>query len=151
MTSAKLHIAIPPFDALVTNEFSPRRGVSYKFPKRLRLLRTSDFDRVFAARASAGDAWITLHAAANEADHPRLGLVVSRRVGNAVCRNRWKRLLRETFRLTQHELPALDLVCIARAATPPPLAELQTSLRQLASRLEQKISNQTNRPSKKTS
>jgi ribonuclease P protein component len=45
----------------------------------------------------------------------RLGVTVSKRVGNAVVRNRVKRFLREVFRLRQgHIAPALDLVVIAK-------------------------------------
>jgi ribonuclease P protein component len=45
----------------------------------------------------------------------RLGVVTSKKVGNAVARSRARRLLRETFRLHQHELKgALDLVLVAR-------------------------------------
>ena len=47
---------------------------------------------------------------------PRLGLAIAARiVGNAVRRNRIKRLIRESFRQHQHELPAVDLVVNARA------------------------------------
>jgi ribonuclease P protein component len=45
---------------------------------------------------------------------PRLGLVVTRRLGNAVQRNRVKRLLREFFRRHQTHLPAIDLVIMAK-------------------------------------
>jgi ribonuclease P protein component len=45
----------------------------------------------------------------------RLGVITSSRVGGAVVRNRARRLLREVFRLHQHQLPAgLDLVLVAR-------------------------------------
>jgi ribonuclease P protein component len=106
------------------------------FPKRVRLLRASDFERVFARRLSAGNAWFTVYGAANEFGHPRLGLVVSRRIGSAAARNRWKRLLREAFRLTQDRLPALDMLCVVRSQTPPTLAELMESLPTLVERID---------------
>ena len=47
---------------------------------------------------------------------PRLGIVVTKKVGNAVVRNRVKRTARETFRKLPHFVPAgIDLVVIARA------------------------------------
>jgi ribonuclease P protein component len=46
--------------------------------------------------------------------HSRLGLVVTRRLGKAVQRNRVKRLLREFFRRHQNGLPAFDLVIMAK-------------------------------------
>jgi ribonuclease P protein component len=107
----------------------------FHFPKRLRLLRASEFERVFAARNSAANAWLTLYGAASDVGHPRLGITVSRRIGNAVARNRWKRLIRESFRRIQHDLPALDLVCIARAPEPPTLAAMLDLLPELAARL----------------
>jgi ribonuclease P protein component len=109
-----------------------------QFPKRVRILRASDFERVFAARSSAADTSFVLHAAVNEEGYARLGLVVSRRVGKAVARNQWKRRLREAFRLSQNELPAMDFVCIPRAGSPPTLAVLQKSFAQLASRIERR-------------
>jgi ribonuclease P protein component len=115
--------------------------VTNRFPKQLRLLRPSEFERVFAARRSAGSPAFLLYGAANELGHPRLGLVVSRRVGGAIQRNRWKRLLREAFRHVQTELPALDLVCVARAQLPPSLASLRTMLPVLAKRIERQIGN----------
>jgi len=45
---------------------------------------------------------------------PRLGLTVSRKVGNAVVRNRVKRSIREWFRIVKGDLQARDLVVIAR-------------------------------------
>ena len=52
---------------------------------------------------------------------PRLGTTVSRKVGNAVVRNRVKRAIREWFRQHRSQLPqSTDMVVIAR----PPAAEL---------------------------
>jgi ribonuclease P protein component len=114
----------------------PTPMANQRFTKRLRLLRAGEFERVFAARASAADAWIVLHGVANQLGHARLGLAASRRVGSATVRNRWKRLLREAFRLTQHELPPMDFICIPRAEAPPQLRELLASLPALAERIQ---------------
>jgi ribonuclease P protein component len=110
----------------------------FRFSKRMRLLRASDFERVFAARSSVSNAWLVLYGAVNDVGHPRLGLTVSRRVGGAVERNRWKRLVREAFRLKQHDLPSLDFVCVARAPAPPSLQNLLESLPELALRIERR-------------
>ena len=108
------------------------------FPKTLRLLRPTEFERVFAARNSASNAWLVLYGAANELGHPRLGLTVTRKVGGAVQRNRWKRLIREAFRSSQQSLPALDFICLPRAPAPPALDQLQSSILELAGRLNRK-------------
>lgn len=119
----------------------------YTFGKAFRLRKSSEFDAVFAGRRSAGDGVLVVYAARSPMPHPRLGLVVSRKVGGAVRRNRWKRLLREAFRLAQHELPPLDLVCIPRLRGEPTHEQVARSLRQLAARLEEKIARREGEPS----
>lgn len=121
-----------------------------RFSKELRLLRAAEFERVFAARNSAANAGFALYGTANDVGHPRIGITVSRRVGNAVERNRWKRRIRESFRLSQAQLPALDFVCIARAPAPPSLESLMKSFEELARRIERRIHN-ANRNSERRS
>jgi ribonuclease P protein component len=84
-------------------------------PAQLRLRRKSDFDAAYARGRRLGDGFFTVIATANELGAPRLGLAVAvRAAGGAVARNRLRRIIRESFRLNQHALPALDLVVSAR-------------------------------------
>jgi ribonuclease P protein component len=110
-----------------------------RFPKRMRLLVASDFDRVFAARASASDSGLVLYGIENELGHPRLGLAVSRKYGSAVARNRWKRAIREAFRGIQRELPALDLICLPRGKVAPEDARVRISLNELSQQIANRL------------
>jgi ribonuclease P protein component len=63
------------------------------------------------------DAFFSLSVMANHEIGPRLGLAIATRTfGSAVARNRIKRLARESFRLTQHALPSVDVMVSARDA-----------------------------------
>lgn len=57
----------------------------------------------------------------------RLGMAVSRRVGSAVDRNRWKRLVRAYVRLQSIQLGSVDLVVIPRKGPPGGLGEFAKS------------------------
>jgi ribonuclease P protein component len=60
---------------------------------------------------------LVVYALATTEEPRRVGVVTSRRIGNAVVRNRARRLLREAFRLNQHQLTDhLQLVMVARTA-----------------------------------
>lgn len=102
-----------------------------RFPRSHRLLRGPQFERVYRRRRSAGDRLLVVHVCENQLGHCRLGLSVSRRVGPAVVRNRWKRVIRAAFRLSHEELPpGLDLVVSPRrgVTVEPGLAAVQRSL-----------------------
>ncbi|MBI3839313.1 MAG: ribonuclease P protein component [Planctomycetia bacterium] len=113
---------------------------SQRFPAQFRLRSTADFDRVYSRRCSASDAVLLIYVRQNDLSHCRIGLSVSRKVGGAVQRNRWKRLLREAFRLSRSELPpGIDIVAIPRSGAEPCLQSLQAALVRLVRRAAEKL------------
>jgi ribonuclease P protein component len=122
---------------------SPSRAKPFAFRPHEHLRRPSEFRRVYERRRSASDGWLIVYACPNGLPHLRLGLSVSRKVGPATVRNRLRRLYREAFRLTRHEMPTgLDLVLIPRGPAEPPLAELKRSLPRLVGQLARKLARE---------
>lgn len=113
---------------------------SYGFPVAHRLKKPAEFEAVYKDAVRTGDGLMLGFARGNGLDRSRIGLSVSRKYGNAVQRNRIKRLLREAFRLSQPLLPkGLDLVLIPRKGIDPGLDELSRSLVRIAGKLERKV------------
>jgi len=78
----------------------------FSFPKEKRLVSNRQFKAVLARGLRLSNGLLTLYMAQNDCGYPRLGVSVSKSCGNAVARNRLKRLLRETFRQSQDRIPA---------------------------------------------
>ena len=79
---------------------------SYSFRKSQRIVSENDFERILSCKCFFCKGMVRLYSAPNKADFCRLGVSVSKSCGNAVMRNRLKRLGREVFRLHQHEFDA---------------------------------------------
>jgi ribonuclease P protein component len=85
--------------------------------KRTRLTDSPEFERVYRQGAAYRGTLFSVHAFPNELGTPRLGLSVSRKVGNAVKRNAVRRRLREVFYSALDGIPgSWDLVVSARPA-----------------------------------
>ncbi|HKF93967.1 MAG TPA: ribonuclease P protein component [Gammaproteobacteria bacterium] len=86
-----------------------------RFRRWVRLNNTRQFRRVFERAVRSSDQAFTVLARQNSCEHARLGLAISRKCAkNAVARNRIKRLVRESFRLAQHKLPAVDIIVMCQ-------------------------------------
>ena len=120
------------------------------FPQRLRLKTGEQFRAVYDFKRSIAEGGLVLYATPNGLEFSRLGLSVSKKVGNAVVRNRYKRLLREIFRLNQFELPlGLDFVVIPRKAkieAIPDFESLSKSFNGLARELGRRLAPKAEAP-----
>lgn len=76
-----------------------------------RLNRPAQFNQVFRSSCRSVDNYLVVIARQNHQQQARLGLAIpAKRLKKAVCRNRLKRLIRESFRLNQGTLEGLDIV-----------------------------------------
>jgi ribonuclease P protein component len=91
------------------------------FSKKERLLKRKEFQLVFDNGERFGNNQLKIYALSNGNSVSRLGLVVGRKFGNSPRRNRFKRILREAYRLNKNLLSnGVDIVVIPR----PGLTEL---------------------------
>jgi ribonuclease P protein component len=112
------------------------------FPKTSRLLTAKHFEWVFSdASFRASNRYCLILARNNTLRIPRLGLVIAKKhIRLAVERNRIKRLIRETFRQQQHQLPGIDAIVLARKG----LDQLENpDIHMMLNQLWQKIQKQT--------
>ncbi|MQG21038.1 MAG: ribonuclease P protein component [SAR202 cluster bacterium] len=90
---------------------------SHFLPRKRRLTGRQDFTRVMNYGGVYTNKLVVLRCHPNEYGHPRLGFSTGRKIGNAVRRNRVKRMLREATRVVPLSGP-WDIVIIARASVP---------------------------------
>jgi ribonuclease P protein component len=101
-----------------------------------RIKSSADFDRVFKTGRVISDETLVIHVLVSQHDHPRLGLSISKRVGNSPARNLWKRLIREVFRRHRTTLRTVDLVIRPRKGATPSYQAIDQSIQRLAKKLD---------------
>lgn len=100
------------------------------------LRKTRDFRKVYTKGRSLADFHLVMYCLKNGTDKNRLGISVSKKVGNSVVRSRVTRLIRESYRLDEHHvMTGYDIVVIARVnAKGKPYKLIQKSLIKLLKR-----------------
>ena len=88
---------------------------NFSFKKTERLVKRPQFQKVMEeGKKKRVERLCTIFFVPNELDRKRLGIIASKKIGNAVARNRAKRRIREVFRQLKHRMePALDIVVIS--------------------------------------
>jgi len=90
--------------------------LKFKLPKSIRLTKEKHFTYIFQNARKIQNRYLIVYFAPAKEKQGKVAFVASKRLGNAVIRNRCKRLLREFYRLNQHQITkTLDIVFVAKS------------------------------------
>ena len=115
----------------------------YSFGKHQRVVRSDDFTQTIRRGSCAADGTLVLFALPKDeidCTRPsRIGITIPKKTGNAVIRNRWKRLIREAYRMQQHALPTgYDFVVRPKKGADTDWGKIQHSIPRLANKAVQR-------------
>ena len=86
----------------------------FSYPKKLRLKNREQIQHAFYKAKKISCRKFSFFFKPNNLNYPRLGLIIGKKaIQHAVQRNRFKRIVKESFRLQQHDLNGLDLIFVA--------------------------------------
>ncbi len=122
----------------VSGENRVKQRSRLNLPKDALLRKRSDFLRVYERGKRLTSKHLVLHylKEGTESTGPRLGITVTKKCGNAVRRNRWKRLIREAYRLHRQEVPAVSfVVTVKRGVEIPSFQALEKEMERLWKRV----------------
>ena len=97
-------------------------------------MKNKDFQVVYKKGNSTANKYLVMYVLKNEKEENRLGISVSKKVGNSVVRHRVTRLIRESYRLNKEKFGiGYDIVVIARnTAKDKTYKEIESALLHLA-------------------
>ena len=113
---------------------STKGGRKVLAARRLKGRKNQDFQKVYRNGTSKGNRYLVMYVLKNQYMKNRLGISVSKKVGNSVVRHRLTRLIRESYRLNEAEFEnSLDIVVVARPqAKDRTYQEIESALMHLA-------------------
>ncbi|EDP26668.1 ribonuclease P protein component [Coprococcus eutactus ATCC 27759] len=102
-----------------SNSFSNNQSFGgYTMSKVISLKNSREFGSVYNTRNSVANKYLVMYLRSNGLDYNRLGISVSKKVGNSVVRHRVTRLIREAYRLNRANIDVgYDIVIVARPAS----------------------------------
>lgn len=125
---------------MIDKKVSESSEPDFRFLKKYRLKLQVDFDRVYDKGLVASDSTLVAHAIRTELDYTRIGLSIAKKVGSSPVRNRWKRWMREAFRVNRSQLPvSLDVVIRPRRGAEGSFHAVEKSMLKLFQDLERKL------------
>ena len=111
--------------------------VTFRLTKQAKLVKTDDFSSVFNLRKRIANKYLVMRYSPNNNNSARLGLIVAKKTAKlAVQRNYMRRVLRELFRLNQHQMPAVDLVIqVQKVFDKPDFLEIKQAFESLCKKI----------------
>ncbi len=120
--------------------------MSLRFTKAQRVVSSDDFTRAIRKGGCAADGTLVVFAIPTPSKPDgstapsRLGVTIPKRTGNAVCRNHWKRLVRQAFRIHQHSMPVgFDVVVRPKKDATLSWRAVEKSMKKLPQKAVQRI------------
>lgn len=112
----------------------------HTFRKSQQIRSSLEYADIFEQKVRASNPCLLIYGRKSPTSWSRIGLSVSRKHGNSIRRHRLRRLLREAFRLSQHQLPqGYDWILIPKVSNQHTVPQFQSALVEITSRIAKKL------------